>query len=120
MVTFKTEIQDGIEVGIVEHDGHEYRALGSVITDSHLIAYMGDVVWTDSHTLGSREKTRYAVTTWDGAIIGKCVITSTWEIPRSFVSSQMHAVYVWLKDGRHYKGRTAGPGMILRAKRTNN
>jgi hypothetical protein len=95
-----SEYHGKVEVGVVEHEGREYRAFGSVITDTHITAYLGK----DGK-----------LTTWDGKVIGTYRITRTWRTPRSFVSSTMNQVYATV-DGRTYQGRSAGVGMVFNGK----
>lgn len=70
------------------------------VTDDRLVAYIGK---------------DFTVTTWDGEVIGSYVITSSWRV-QSHVSSERFAVRIRLNDGRIFKGRTFGEGMIVHAK----
>ena|SRR5947208_1900095 len=98
--TFRAEQHDGIEVGIVTHDGREYSALGSVVTAEHVIAY----------------KKGAQVTTWAGEVIGTCRVVSTWSTPHSYISSEMHQLEA-VVNGVRYTGRCSGDGMIARLRR---
>jgi hypothetical protein len=90
-----------VEVGIVEHDGREYAALGSVITDERITAYLGK----DGQ-----------LTTWDGRVIGRYNVVTSWPTPRSYVSSRMWQVEGWIGQAC-YTGRSAGEGMVFHGKR---
>ena len=105
-LTFRSETRDGVEVGIVTHDGKEYSALGSVVTPDRLVAYMGKKF----------APTLCFITTWEGTVIGAGRIRSTWTTPRSYISSEMYQVEA-VVNGVHYTGRCAGDGMIFKGKR---
>ncbi len=90
------------ELGIVELAGKEYAACGAYVDDRVLVAYLGD----DD-----------VLTTWDGEPLGGYVLTASWPTPRSYVSSHRHQVVATLHDGRTYTGRSAGRGMLVRARR---
>lgn len=79
------------------HKGRGFTSGGAAITEKYLVAYLGKAgVLTD----------------WHGNEIGTYRIISTWKTPRSFLSSSMSAVHARV-DGRLYKGRSAGEGMIF-------
>lgn len=99
----RSEYHGNVEVGTVIHEGHEYSAMGSVVSDSHCVGYLGK---------NSR------LTDWNGAVIGTYRITSTWPTPRSYVSGTMNQVYATV-SGRTYQGRSAGEGMVFRGKLTH-
>jgi hypothetical protein len=95
---FRSEQHGNVEVGIVTHEGRDYRARGAVVTDTHVYAYLGkDGVLTN----------------WHGDTIGTYVITSTWSTPRSWFSSSMHQVYATI-GGKVFTGRSAGVGMYFK------
>ena len=84
----------------ITHEGRSFTADGAVVTDARLIAYLGkDGVLTD----------------WHGNQIGTYRTVSTWKTPHSFLSSTMSAVHARV-DGKTYKGRSAGEGMLFRGK----
>lgn len=88
------------ESKIIEHEGREYAALGSYVTNERAVAYVGK---------GMRE-----LTDWEGNVIGTCVITASWPI-RSYVSNRMYQIRAHI-GGRFYTGRSAGEGMIWQGK----
>jgi hypothetical protein len=96
----RTEQHGNTEICIVIHNGREYVALGAVISDTHITAYLGK----DGK-----------LTNWRGDAIGTYRITSSWPTPRSYVSSTMNQVYATV-DGRTYQGRSAGVGMVFNGK----
>lgn len=96
----RTEQHGNTEIGIIEYEGKEFAAFGSVITDTHISAYLGKAG---------------VLTNWAGEAVGTYHITSTWSIPRSFVSSTMHQVYACV-NGKTYTGRSAGVGMLFNGK----
>jgi hypothetical protein len=98
--TFKAEQHGAIEVGIIEHEGREFSALGSVVTGDYVVAY----------------KKGTTVTTWAGDVLGTCRVVSTWKTPRSYVSTEMHQLEAVI-NGVRYRGRCAGDGMIFRGRR---
>jgi len=96
----RTEQHGNTEVGIVTHNGKDYSALGSVITDSHITAYLGKD--------GQLQK-------WDGTVIGHYNIVTSWPV-RSYVTAHMYQVEAWIGP-RCYTGRSAGVGMVFNGKR---
>jgi hypothetical protein len=86
----------------IEHNGRKFTSGGAVVTDEHVIAYVGK-----RQPNGIRD-----LTDWHGNAIGICFITSTWPI-RSFMSSTMHQLQATI-DGKAYTGRGMGEGMICR------
>jgi hypothetical protein len=96
----RTEQHGTTEIGIIAHEGREFSALGSVVTDTHVTAYL------------AKDNT---LTKWNGEVIGTYRITRTWSTPRSFASSTMNQVYATV-NGRTYTGRSAGVGMIFRGR----
>lgn len=96
-----TEQHGNVEVGVVEHEGREYRALGAVVTENTIAAYLGK----DGQ-----------LTNWGGEVIGTYRITASWYTPRSFVSSRMFQVRATV-NGVTYTGRSAGVGMLYRGRR---
>lgn len=94
---------------VFEHAGRKFEAAGAVVTETHIIAYLGKPDFE-----GSKNG---ALVDWHGNEIGRYRITSTWRTQRSFFSSTMSAVQARLPDGRRYLGRSAGEGMIFRGKR---
>ena len=101
MNNIRSEWYGNVEIGIFEHNGQEYTALGSVIGENHMTAYLGK----DGQ-----------LTMWNGDVIGTYHISSTWKTPRSFVSSTMHQVYA-VVNGVTYTGRSAGEGMLFRGRK---
>ena len=99
--TFKSIHTDSAEVGIVTHEGREFAAFGYMRTPDRLVAYL--------HNDGT-------LTTWDGLTIGRYRVVSTWKTPRSYLSSTMSQIEATLLDGSKWTGRSAGVGMIYKAK----
>src|SRR5438552_4232374 len=93
----RSEQHGNVEVGIIVHAGREYSALGAVVTDTHVTAYLGK---------------NGQLTNWNGETIGTYRITRTWRTPKSYVSETMSQVYATV-NGRTYTGRSAGVGMIF-------
>jgi hypothetical protein len=87
----------------VEHAGKTFEAGGAIVTADFLIAYLGK----DG-----------ALTDWHGKQIGSFRVLSSWRTPRSYVSDRMYSVECFNTDGERYVGRSAGEGMIVRAKRS--
>jgi hypothetical protein len=101
-----------VEVGIVEHEGREYSALGSVVDPERgiVVGYVGKIT-----PAGYGAHVR-ALTTWDGKTIGAVWPVSSWPTPRSHVSSRMYA-YRAEVEGVMYQGRGAGEGMIVKLRK---
>jgi hypothetical protein len=72
------------------------------VSDTHLSAYLGK-----DHKL----------TDWHGNVIGTYRVVRIWRTPMSYISDTMSAVHATLSDGRIYKGRSAGVGMLFQGKR---
>jgi hypothetical protein len=84
------------------HEGRGYEAGGAIVTPDHIIAYpAADGVLCD----------------WHGAVLGTWRATSTWKLPRSWMSATMSAITARV-GGVTYKGRGCGVGMIYRGKRS--
>lgn len=99
----KSEYHGNVEIGTIIHEGKEWSAMGSVVTDSYCVGYLGK----DGR-----------LTNWNGAVIGTYRVTSMWRTPRSYVSATMNQVYATV-NGRTYQGRSAGEGMVFRGKLTH-
>src|SRR5262245_59803810 len=97
----RVEQHGNIEIGIVEHEGREYIAMGSVVTNTHCTAYLGK----------NRQLTK-----WDGTVIGRWSVASSWPTPRSYVSSRMYQIEAWV-GAALYTGRSAGEGMVFNGRR---
>jgi hypothetical protein len=98
----ETRVVDGatVELATVVHEGREFTNLGAVVADDYVVAYLGkDGKLTD----------------WQGNVIGTYRTVSSWRTPNSWVSSTMSAVHA-VVNGRTYKGRSAGVGMLFRGK----
>jgi len=93
----RSEQHGQVEVGIVTHEGREFKALGSVVTDTYVTAYLGK----DGQ-----------LTNWNGETIGTYRVTRTWRTPHSHYSSTMSQVYAAV-NGKVYQGRSAGLGMLF-------
>lgn len=85
-----------------EHEGRKFTAGGAVVTPDVIIAYPGK---------------NGELKDWHGAVIGRYRMLSTWRTPRSYLSSTMSSMEVFV-DGVRYVGRGAGEGMIFRGKRS--
>jgi hypothetical protein len=98
-----------VEVGTVVHEGREYRAYGMVIDHKRgrVTAYIG----FDPDPNGY-----YPVTTWDGEVIGRVRVVSSWSVPGP-EGSRMYA-YRGAIENIPYSGRGQGPGMVAHFKRT--
>ncbi len=83
-----------------EHEGKAFTAGGAYITDRHIAAYPAK---------------NGILANWHGDPIGTWKAVSTWETPRSYVSSTMSQIEA-LVNGIRYTGRGAGEGMIFRGK----
>jgi hypothetical protein len=87
---------------VFRHDGREFSSGGAVVSDHYIVAYLGRAgVLTD----------------WHGNRIGTWTTLSSWRTPRSFVSDRMYSVECYVNSVR-FVGRSAGEGMIVRAKRS--
>src|SRR2546422_11649344 len=95
-----TEQHGNVEVGIVIFEGREFVALGSVIQDGRIVAYLG------------KDK---QLTKWDGTVIGTYRLASSWLTPSSCYSSRMFQVYATV-NGITYTGRSAGEGIVFKGK----
>ena len=98
------------EIGIVNHEGREFAAVGSRIDDVHLVAYLAAAGYDDNTKTGR-------LTTWDGTHIGTFVIQKTWRTRTRYTSTDMHQVDARLTDGRLYHGRSQGLGMVFSGRR---
>ena len=87
-----------------EHEGQKFTAGGAFVTETHITAYLAK---------------NGVLTDWHGNPIGSYRVTSSWPTPRSFVSSSMLQVVAHV-DGNHYKGRSAGVGMVFNGKRSHS
>jgi hypothetical protein len=117
------------EVGTIEHEGHSFSSGGAYVSDDRLIAYLGDgEVTIPAHIERWNRRTIHVperkgrtgdVKTWSDIVIGRYLITKTWRTPDRSGNDwhDMAQVRIRLHDGRHYNGRSQGPGMIVRAKR---
>ena len=104
MLDARSEWNGNVEVGVITHNGQEYRSGGSYVDDKHAVGYL-------TTRVGG-----LVITSWDGTReLGPAWITSTWRIPRSFVSSTQSAVRARI-NGRVYAGRSAGVGMLWRGR----
>lgn len=86
----------------VEHQGRKFTSGGAMVSGGRLRAYLGK---------------NDVLTDWHGNRLGTWKATSSWKIPRGWVSDRMYQVYARLDDGRVYQGRSAGEGMIFHGKR---
>jgi hypothetical protein len=101
MNTKTIHVDANTEIGIVSHEGKEFSAFGYTRTPDTLVAYL------------HADKT---LTTWDGLTIGRYRVVSTWSTPRSYVSSTMSQIEGTLLDGSKWTGRSAGVGMVYKAR----
>jgi len=123
--TNRLELPDGfIETGTFRYRGKEYPNGGALVTDSQIIVYPGEPSWEPG---AYRTTTRQwapayyggVVSTWDGAPLGRYVITgysNGWrdELGRR---TKLTCYRVVLDDGRRYHGRGLGPGIALKCVR---
>jgi hypothetical protein len=96
----RSEQHGNVEVGVIVHEGREFKALGSVIDGGRIAAYLGKAG---------------QLTKWSGEVIGTYQVTRTWRRPRNYVSSTLSQVYATV-EGKRYTGRSAGEGMLFRGK----
>jgi hypothetical protein len=80
----------------IEHNGRTFEAGGAVITENRIVAYLGK---------------NGVLTDWRGNAIGSYRIVSTWVTSRSY-RTEMNAVHARV-DGKLFKGRSAGEGMVF-------
>jgi hypothetical protein len=110
------QTQDGgtVEVATMTFNGREYTALGACVTGDRLSCYLAapEVQGLCPERVGARGN----ATDWNGAAIGRYVITARWRTPRSWVSSHMLQCQVTLPDGRTFTGRGAGTNMLWRGR----
>jgi hypothetical protein len=93
-----------VEVGVIVHEGREFRALGSVVDHES-----GRVV---GYVKGDK------LVSWDGKVtLGTIRVVSTWRTPRSWVSSKMSS-YRAVVGGKSYHGRGCGDGFLLKLKKS--
>lgn len=86
------------EVSTWEHKGVAFTALGSLVSDTHLVGYpKGSVLQS-----------------WDGRSIATLVVTGH---ARGFYGSVLVCYRATLPDGRSYVGRGLGDMMILKLRR---
>lgn len=77
----------------------EFNAGGSCRVNDYLCAYLVD---------GEARS-------WDGTFsLGKVRVISSWRI--NWSAERMYAVHITTPDGRTFKGRTLGEGMLIRAR----
>lgn len=100
------------EVGTVEHQGREYSAGGAYVDDYRIVGYLP--CGADDGRFGRGE-----FTAWDGSIIGRYEVLSTWRTPRSWLSSHQVSALVTLRDGRKYIVRGGGAGLLMRGRRAS-
>jgi hypothetical protein len=90
------------ELGIFSHNGKEFSAGGSYVSDSYIIGYCHYPSMT--------------LTSWDGKeTIGTIRIVSTWRTPSSYVSSYLSQIEATI-NGKVYTGRSGGDGMVWKGK----
>ena len=85
----------------IEFNGQTFESGGAAYDGSRIVAYLGE---------------SGVLTNWRGDAIGRYVITSTWQTPRSYVSTTMSQVSACV-EGVWYTGRSAGVGMAYVGKR---
>jgi hypothetical protein len=86
----------------IPHNGQAFTSGGAVVTDARIVAYLGeDGVLMD----------------WCGHQIGTYRVVSTWKTPHmSSMMSAVHATVDATVDGKLYKGRSGGMGMVFMGK----
>ena len=106
----ETRTVDGatVELATVVHGGREFTNLGAVVSEKYVAGYLQ--MDRDSH--GEQLNTVGNLTDWQGNVIGTYRIVKIWRTPRSWVSDIMCAVHATV-NGRLYKGRSAGTGMLF-------
>ena len=85
------------EIGIIEHEGHEFTALGANVNGPHIAAYT------------TRRNGELVLTTWCGATMLACrssVIETFW--------NEAFAVLFRLANQRFIVGYSLGEGMLFR------
>ncbi len=75
--------------------------MGSLLQEMYCTAYLGK----DGQ-----------LTKWDGTVIGRWTVVTSWPTPNSYVSSRMYQVEAWIGSAL-YTGRSAGEGMLFKGKR---
>ena len=96
----RTERDARGEIGIITHNGKDYAARGSEVTETYAIAYPGkDGV----------------LTTWGGEAIGTWRAVASWPTPQSWIGPRMYQIEAVI-NGRTYTGRGCGEGMLWRGK----
>jgi hypothetical protein len=89
------------EVGIISHNGKEFSAGGSYVSDSYIIGYC--------HYPSMK------LMSWDGKkTLGTIRIISTWRMPNN-LSGYMSQIEATV-NGKVYTGRCAGDGMAWRGR----
>jgi len=85
----------------VIHEGKSYTVGGAAVMPERIVGYPGE---------------NGVLNDWHGNPIGTWRAVSTWQTPRSYMSSTMSQIEAAV-DGVTYTGRGAGVGMIYRGKR---
>lgn len=110
------------EVGTIEHEGRTFSAGGAYVDDHVIVAYL-DPCERDAQTFRALRGLGPAFSgplhNWGGEVIGRYVLTSTWQqyAPGAYHATRMYSVRMVLTDGRRYNGRSQGPGMIVKGRR---
>jgi hypothetical protein len=97
MASTRSIRQGQIEVGVLENNGHEYAAFGSMISKRSITAYL------------KKDRRNFQLTRWDGTIMLACRC----EVVKEFWSGSM-ALMFRLPRGRFVVGYGLGSGMLFR------
>lgn len=109
------------ELGILVHEGKEYPALGSLVTETHAVGY--PTGFQVSRVTDHRISHSYAhgtgkLLSWGGKELGSCRVVRSWRMPLScYTGSHMYQIEACIA-GIWYTGRGFGNGMLWRGKRS--
>lgn len=108
---------DGVEYGTITHKGHDYTAMGYVVTPDYAVGYAKFDKPFTPYPCTTNNIVNATITTRAGSHLGYAHITSSWRMPHSWVSSRQYQLRVNI-NGIWYTGRTMGDGMLWRGKRS--
>lgn len=91
-----------------EHEGKRFEAGGAVVTDDHIVAYVGDPI----SPVGFDYSRRHNLTDWHGKRIGSCRMDREWLVK----GTRIYQITAWVQ-GVVYTGRGQGQGMVFKGKR---
>lgn len=103
----------------ITHEGKSYSADGAVVTSEYVIGYTKfsrDETRVNGRMIAPMNGTPVEITDWHGNKIGSGWITRSWR-RFSYISIFQYQIQAMI-NGVWYTGRSAGSGMIWKAKRS--